>query len=109
MCMVSLARRHLNGYYGKLKNERRMLRRLEGSGHWTLVWSALALYGAFIILFGVAMFGMVFVQVYNNMSEAAAAMAAARAAAIVAGGSNSTASIIPLPISTSALCGLHHV
>ena len=107
MCMVSLARRHLNGYYGKLKNERRMLRRLEGSGHWTLVWSALALYGAFIILFGVAMFGMVFVQVYNNMSEAAAM--AARAAAIVAGGSNSTASIIPLPISTSALCGLHHV
>ena len=67
--MVSLARRHLNGYYGKLKNERRMLRKLEGSGHWTLAWSVLFVYGLFIILFGCAMFAMVFVQVSNNINQ----------------------------------------
>lgn len=99
MCMVSLARRHLSGYYGKLKNERRMLRKLEGSGHWTLVWSALLVYGSFIILFGVAMFAMVFVQVYVNLSASSLTEPV-----IVSGVGNSTV----VDNRMAPLCGLHH-
>lgn len=46
-----------------------MLRKLEGSGHWTLAWTALLIYGVVIILFGCAMFAMVFVQVGSNINE----------------------------------------
>ncbi|KAJ6221221.1 hypothetical protein RDWZM_007033 [Blomia tropicalis] len=67
MCMVSLAYRHLNGYYNNLKNDRRILRSLEGTGHWTFIWLTLLVYGLFIILFGCAMFATVFIQVGNDI------------------------------------------
>lgn len=76
-----------------------MLRKLEGSGHWTLVWSALLVYGAFIILFGVAMFAMVFVQVYVNLSASSVLEPV-----IVSSGGNVTLESRQM----APLCGMHH-
>ena len=63
ICMVSLARRHLNGYYAKMNNDRRLLQNLEGTRTWRYIWNFSYFYGVFIIFFGIAMFVLVFVQV----------------------------------------------
>ncbi|OTF72689.1 hypothetical protein BLA29_011650 [Euroglyphus maynei] len=67
--MVSLASRHLNGYYAKKNNERRLLQHLEGTSKWRFIWNFSYFYGIFIILFGVAMFILVFVQVGIDLME----------------------------------------
>ncbi|KAH9424502.1 hypothetical protein DERP_004687 [Dermatophagoides pteronyssinus] len=68
ICMVSLASRHLNGYYAKMNNERRLLKSIEGTRRWHLIWNFSYFYGIFIILFGIAMFILVFVQVGIDLS-----------------------------------------
>lgn len=70
MCMVSLARRQLNGYYQKTSSERRLMQESEGTTKWTFFWSTLFAYGIFIILFGFAMFVIVFFQVVEDISKA---------------------------------------
>ncbi|KAI7697846.1 Putative sodium-coupled neutral amino acid transporter 7 [Sarcoptes scabiei] len=63
ICMISLASRHLNGYYYKIQNERRLLKELEGTRKWSIIWYLLRSYGLFIILFGCGMFILVCIQV----------------------------------------------
>ena len=72
MCLVSLARRHLNGYYGSKNGQttRHLLKIVDqNSCAYRTIWKSLVLYGVILILLGIVMFVIVIFQVNLDIQK----------------------------------------
>lgn len=66
--MISLAWRHLNGYYSKYADDRRLLKAYEKTSLYRWCWNTTFAYGVFIIAFGLLMFFVVIFQVVHDIN-----------------------------------------